>query len=153
MSVKIRLAVTGKKNQIAYRIVASETHSKRDGKFLEILGFYNPTSNAVEKLRIEKDKIEAWVKKGAVITPAVALLIEKGTLDRPKKPKVLSEVEGPKVKKEDQTQTVPAQNPQPQAQTLTQESKPEEPKAEEKPQEASAEDQPKPKEEKKEGKN
>lgn len=101
MSVKIRLAVSGKKNQIAYRIVASDTRSKRDGKFLEILGFYNPTSNAVEKLRIEKDKIASWVKKGAIITPAVALLIEKGTLDRPKKPKV----------KKEEAQTAPPQTP------------------------------------------
>lgn len=88
MSVKIRLATTGKKNQIAYRIVAADTRTKRDGKTLEILGFYNPTSNAAEKLHIEKDKIAAWVKKGAIVTPAVTLLIEKGTLDRPKKPKV-----------------------------------------------------------------
>lgn len=87
MSVKIRLAVTGKTNQISYRIVASDTHSKRDGKFLEILGFYNPTSNAAEKLRIDKDRLDAWIKKGALLTPAVALLIEKGTLERPKKPK------------------------------------------------------------------
>ncbi len=108
MSVKIRLAVTGKKNQIAYRIVASDTHSKRDGKFLEILGFYNPTSNAAEKLHIEKDKIAGWVKKGALLTPAVALLIEKGTLERPKKPKV----------KKEEIQTAPAQTPsEPQAET------------------------------------
>lgn len=95
MSVKIRLAVTGKKNQIAYRIVASDTRTKRDGKTLEILGFYNPTSNAVDKLHIEKDKIDSWVKKGAIVTPAVALLIEKGTLDRPKKPKVKKEETAP----------------------------------------------------------
>ena len=114
MSVKIRLAVTGKKNQIAYRIVASDTRSKRDGKFLEILGFYNPTSNAAEKLRFEKDKIEAWVKKGATLTPSVAYLIEKGTLERPKKPKV---------KKEDVPQVSPAPTP---AQTPTKSEKSEE---------------------------
>lgn len=106
MSVKIRLAVSGKKNQIAYRIVASDTHSKRDGKFLEILGFYNPTSNAVEKLRIEKDKIASWVKKGAIITPAVALLIEKGTLERPKKPKV-KKAEGTEGTRSEEAQTAP----------------------------------------------
>lgn len=122
MSVKIRLAVTGKTNQISYRIVASDTHSKRDGKFLEILGFYNPTSNAVEKLRIDQDKIDAWVKKGALLTPAVALLIEKGTLERPKKPKV---------KPVEEFQTIPAQAPQepkadePQAEAPAQEAKPE----------------------------
>lgn len=105
MSVKIRLAVTGKTNQIAYRIVAIDTHTKRDGKFLEILGFYNPTSGAEQKLHIEKDKIASWVKKGAIITPAVALLIEKGTLERPKKPKV---------KPAEETQTAaPAQIPAP----------------------------------------
>lgn len=91
MSVKIRLAIAGKKNQIAYRIIATDTHTKRDGKFLEILGFYNPTSGSSDKLRIDKEKIDAWVKKGAVVTDAVKLLIEKGSLERPKKPKVKPE--------------------------------------------------------------
>ncbi len=95
MSVKIRLAQTGKKNQISYRIVAIDTRTKRDGKFLEILGFYNPKSGSEEKLRIEKEKIAVWVKKGAQITPSVALLIEKGTLDKPKKPKVKKEEAAP----------------------------------------------------------
>lgn len=135
MSVKIRLAVTGKKNQIAYRIVASDTRTKRDGKTLEILGFYNPTSNATEKLHIEKDKIAAWVKKGAIITPAVALLIEKGTLDRPKKPKVKKDETAPAAPTApavEQAQSAPAE---PQTQPA-EESKAEAPKDESQPEES-----------------
>lgn len=82
MSVKIRLARTGKKNQPSYRIVATDTHSKRDGKFLEILGFYNEQS--VEKLRYDKEKIGEWLKKGAQITPAVTRLLETGVLKKTK---------------------------------------------------------------------
>ncbi|MBI2599180.1 30S ribosomal protein S16 [Candidatus Curtissbacteria bacterium] len=135
MSVKIRLAVSGKKNQIAYRIVATDTRTKRDGKFLEILGFYNPKSNAVEKLRIEKDKIEAWRQKGAIITPAVTYLIEKGTLERPKKPRQgrgsPAEGEGAKVKKEESTPASGQASAQPQDETAPKEEKPQEARAEE----------------------
>lgn len=82
MSVKIRLAITGKKNQPSYRIVAADTHSKRDGKFLEILGFANDQS--IEKFKYNKEKINEWLKKGAQITPAVSRLLETGILKKPK---------------------------------------------------------------------
>ncbi|MBI2327011.1 30S ribosomal protein S16 [Candidatus Curtissbacteria bacterium] len=73
MSVKIRLAQTGKKHQISYRIVAQDAKSKRDGKFLEILGFYNPH---IPQFVIKKEQLSFWVQKGAKPTEAVAKLLE-----------------------------------------------------------------------------
>lgn len=75
MSVKIRLAKTGKKHQISYRIVAQDTRSKRDGKFLEILGFYNPHIN--HQVEVNKDKVGQWIQKGAKPTEAVAKLLNQ----------------------------------------------------------------------------
>lgn len=83
MSVKIRLTKIGKRNQIQYRIVAQDTRTKRDGKFLEILGNFNP--KAGEKLILKKDEYDAWVKKGAKPTPSLSYLLENGKL--PKKVK------------------------------------------------------------------
>lgn len=74
MSVKIRLAKTGKRHQISYRIVAQDTKSKRDGKFLEILGFYNPYNKP--ELEIKKGRIDYWTQKGAKPTEAVAKLLK-----------------------------------------------------------------------------
>ncbi len=72
--IKIRLAKTGGKNQISYRIVACETRSKRDGKNLGILGIYDPKTKPAT-IKINKEAIEAWLKKGAQLTPAVKKLI------------------------------------------------------------------------------
>jgi small subunit ribosomal protein S16 len=77
MSVKIRLTKTGKAHQISYRIVAQDTRSKRDGKFLEILGYYNPYNKP--QLKIDNEKLNSWVQKGAKPTEAVSKLIEKSS--------------------------------------------------------------------------
>src|SRR3990167_5739563 len=88
MSVKIRLTKIGKRNQIQYRIVAQDTRTKRDGKFLEILGNFNPFETG-EKLTIKKDEYEAWIKRGAKPTPSMAYLLKNGKLPKKiKKPKV-----------------------------------------------------------------
>ncbi|OGD87226.1 30S ribosomal protein S16 [Candidatus Curtissbacteria bacterium RIFCSPHIGHO2_01_FULL_41_11] len=80
MSVKIRLTRTGKSHQVSFRIVALDTRSKRDGGFLEILGFYNPFNTP--SLEIDKEKLAAWTKKGAKPTLAVISLLEKGSLTK-----------------------------------------------------------------------
>lgn len=80
MSVKIRLTRTGKSRQVSYRIVAQDTRSKRDGKFLEILGFYNPYNKP--PLEINREKLATWTKKGAKPTLAVESLIKEGTLPK-----------------------------------------------------------------------
>jgi len=77
MSTIIRLSITGRKHQRSYRVVAQDKLAKRDGRFLEILGFYNPNKKSPDNLKLELDKIKIWQKKGAQISDAVAELILK----------------------------------------------------------------------------
>lgn len=79
MSVKIRLSKVGKKHQISFRLVAQDTLTKRDGKFLEILGFYNPVQKKVENLK--KDRLGFWISKGAKPSLAVAKLLQAQNAD------------------------------------------------------------------------
>lgn len=77
MSVKIRLSKTGKKNQISYRIVAQDSKSKRDGKFLELLGYHLPYRKDKKGTNIKKDRLDYWLSKGAQLTEGVAKLIRQ----------------------------------------------------------------------------
>lgn len=72
--VKIRLMRMGSKKRPFYRIVAADSRSPRDGKFLEILGHYDPTTEP-NKLEIKKDRIDEWVKNGAQFTGRVEKII------------------------------------------------------------------------------
>lgn len=72
--IKIRLARYGKKNDPFYRVVATEQRSSREGKNLDNLGHWHPKSNL---LKLDKKQIQAWVGKGAQISPAVSKLLEK----------------------------------------------------------------------------
>jgi len=74
MSIKIRLAKTGKKNNPTYKVVVSNTRDKRNGKLLDVLGTYNPMQNQ-GKAVIDTKKIEEWKLKGAGITKAVEDLL------------------------------------------------------------------------------
>lgn len=71
--IKIRLAKGGKKNDPFYRIVVIEAKRKNTGKPLEVVGHWHPRKN--EK-KIDKDKIQNWVSKGAKISSAVKELIK-----------------------------------------------------------------------------
>lgn len=74
--VRIRLARTGAKKKPLYRIVAADKRSKRDGRFLEKLGTYNPMTKEVN---INKEGIEKWLSVGASATETVTkLLIKEG---------------------------------------------------------------------------
>jgi small subunit ribosomal protein S16 len=75
MSVTIRLSRFGKKFAPSYKIVVSNTRNKRDGKFLDILGYYNPSENPV-KYDIDKDKYEKWVGNGAMVSDAVKKIVD-----------------------------------------------------------------------------
>lgn len=79
MSVKIRLTNTGKKNQIQFRIVVQDTRVKRDGKFLENLGTFDPKS---KNLKIDRDRMTYWITRGAKPTPSVSYLLENGVLPK-----------------------------------------------------------------------
>lgn len=76
MSVKIRLTKTGRKHQVSFRLVAQDTRSPRDGKFLEVLGYYNPFNKPT--LEVKKERVDFWMQKGAKPTGAVIKLLEKG---------------------------------------------------------------------------
>ena len=72
--VKIRLTRVGSKKRPFYRIVAADARAPRDGKFLEILGYYDPRSEP-NKLEIQKDRIDKWLKNGAQYTNRVEKII------------------------------------------------------------------------------
>lgn len=74
MSVKIRLTKVGKTHQISYRVVATDSKAKRDGAFLEILGYFNPLIKVPAKLNHQR--IDYWVSKGAQPTIAVKKLLD-----------------------------------------------------------------------------
>ncbi len=107
MSVKIRLALTGKKHQISYRLVAQDTRSKRDGKFLEILGHFNPGEKDKNRKSIDKEKVKFWLAKGATFTKSAKYLFEKGEL--PPKPKKKVEPKKESAPKQESSQEETAQ--------------------------------------------
>lgn len=80
--VRIRLRRVGFRNQPSYRIVVAEKESPRDGRFLEIVGSYNPRSTPV-LLEIKEDRIYHWLGKGAKPSESVnSLFRQTGLLDR-----------------------------------------------------------------------
>jgi len=80
--VRIRLRRVGGKHQPSYRIVVTDKESPRDGRFIEILGFYNPRTNPAT-IQLEEGKIYDWMSKGAQPTESVAKVFKSaGLLDR-----------------------------------------------------------------------
>ncbi len=73
MAVKIRLARAGAKKAPFYRIVAADTRMPRDGRFIEILGRYNPRTNP-STIELDVEKTQAWIDKGAQMTETAAKL-------------------------------------------------------------------------------
>jgi small subunit ribosomal protein S16 len=64
VAVHIRLRRTGTTRKPAYRVVVADSRAARDGRFIEIIGHYNPLSRP-PVIKIELDKAQAWIKKGA----------------------------------------------------------------------------------------
>ena len=76
--VVIRLARGGAKKRPFYNIVAADSRNRRDGRFLERVGFYNPVASGKEEtLRVAFDRLEHWVGNGAQMSPTVARLIKE----------------------------------------------------------------------------
>ena len=73
--VRIRLRRTGLRHQPAYRLVVADIESPRDGKFLEIVGSYVPTTEPFS-FEAKEDRIYDWMKKGAVPSESVAKLFK-----------------------------------------------------------------------------
>lgn len=77
--VIIRLARGGAKNRPFYNVVVADSRSPRDGKFIERLGFYNPTApQGQEALRLDRERIAYWQQHGAKLSDTVAKLVKRG---------------------------------------------------------------------------
>lgn len=74
--VKIRLTRAGAKKRAFYRIIAVDERVQRDGRPLEFLGTYDPKSDP-ERVNLRTEAIDAWVKKGAQLSPTVKSLIRR----------------------------------------------------------------------------
>ena len=75
MAVKLRLARVGSKKNPIYRVVAADSRSPRDGKFIEIVGRYNPQMEP-SLIELDEAKIRDWLGKGAQPTESVARLLK-----------------------------------------------------------------------------
>jgi len=78
MSVTIRMSRHGTKKRPFYRIVVSDRRFPRDGRYIEQVGTYDPSA-ATGGLKLDRDKVETWIKKGAKPSQTVSELIKKQT--------------------------------------------------------------------------
>lgn len=76
MAVKLRLTRLGAKKSPFYRVVAADSRSPRDGRFIEVIGTYNPMTDPAE-IKIDNDKAKAWLSNGAQPTETVRALLKK----------------------------------------------------------------------------
>ncbi len=82
MAVKIRLKRMGSKKRPFFRVVAADSRSPRDGRFIETLGYYNPMADPPE-IKFDDDKVYKWLDNGAVPTENARQLLRKaGLLER-----------------------------------------------------------------------
>uniref|UniRef100_UPI0033403257 30S ribosomal protein S16 n=1 Tax=Castellaniella defragrans TaxID=75697 RepID=UPI0033403257 len=76
--VVIRLARGGSKKRPFYNVVAADSRNRRDGRFIERVGFYNPVAGeGQEGLRIALDRIQHWKENGAQLSPTVSRLVKE----------------------------------------------------------------------------
>jgi small subunit ribosomal protein S16 len=76
MAVRIRLARMGAKKKPFYRLVAADSRAPRDGRFLEILGTYDPTKNPAS-VKLNKEKVSLWLQKGATVSESAKSILNK----------------------------------------------------------------------------
>ncbi len=75
MAVKLRLTRVGSKKNPIYRVVAADSRAPRDGRFIEIVGRYNPQTDP-SLIEFDEQKVRSWLEKGAQPTNAVARLLK-----------------------------------------------------------------------------
>jgi small subunit ribosomal protein S16 len=76
--VVLRLSRGGAKARPFYNVVATDSRNRRDGRFIERVGFYNPIASGNEPgLRLALDRVEYWTRNGAQVSPAVARLVKQ----------------------------------------------------------------------------
>jgi small subunit ribosomal protein S16 len=80
--VRIRFRRTGARGQPSYRLVAADKEAPRDGRFIEILGFYNPRTEPAT-IQLKEDRIFDWIQKGAQLSDSAEKVMRSaGALDR-----------------------------------------------------------------------
>lgn len=80
--VRIRLKKMGRKNRPFYRVVAADAQGKRDGKSIEILGYYDPLAPAEKQVVMERERVQYWLSVGAQPSDTVANLIKKAGIKK-----------------------------------------------------------------------
>ncbi len=82
MAVKIRLTRMGDKKSPFYRVVVADSRAPRDGKFIDIIGTYNPLTDPAQ-INIDAEKANKWLKNGATPTDtAKSLLVKSGIIEK-----------------------------------------------------------------------
>ncbi|MCX7605743.1 MAG: 30S ribosomal protein S16 [Bacteroidia bacterium] len=76
MAVKLRLRRDGRRHHAFFHLVAADSRSPRDGRFIEKLGFYNPNTHPAE-IRFDHERVLYWLKKGAQPTETVRSLLSR----------------------------------------------------------------------------
>jgi small subunit ribosomal protein S16 len=79
VAVKLRLTRVGSKKNPIYRVVAADSRAPRDGKFIEIVGRYNPQTDP-SVIELDEERVRSWLDKGAQPTNAVARLLKAKNL-------------------------------------------------------------------------
>ncbi len=80
MAVKIRLRRMGAKKAPFYRVVVADSHSPRDGRFIEEIGYYNPLTEPAD-IKIDAEKAKKWISNGAQPTETVKVLLKKSGIE------------------------------------------------------------------------
>ena len=80
MAVRIRLSRHGKKKAPFYRLVVADSHSPRDGRFIEILGTYNPLTEPAE-IKVDVERAAFWLKNGASPSDTAKILLKKAGVE------------------------------------------------------------------------
>lgn len=83
MTVKLRLMRMGAKKRPFYRLVAADVEAKRDGRFLEIVGYYDPKTDPAT-INLKEDRVLYWLERGAQPTETVGSILKKKGLLRTK---------------------------------------------------------------------
>lgn len=82
--VTIRLSRTGAKKRPFYHIVVTDSRNRRDGRFIERLGFFNPIATGGEvRLNLDRERALAWVERGAIPSERVASLLKEAQRSQP----------------------------------------------------------------------
>ena len=82
MALVIRLRQMGKTNRQTFRLVVIDKRSPRDGKYIEMVGWYNPLEAKDEKnLLVKSERVDFWLQKGAVLSPRVKSLVKRAAPD------------------------------------------------------------------------